>query len=68
MGKAAKTAVIGVIFSSLIFGALGMCTRYFQNDCGLSSSDIVVIRLDCIKKYGKYVLPLIKFTMGGSRC
>ncbi len=45
MGKAAKTAVIGVIFSSLMFGALGMCTRYFQNDCGLSSSDIVVIRL-----------------------
>lgn len=45
MGKAATTAVIGVIFSSLMFGMLGMCTRYFQNDCGLSSSDVVVIRL-----------------------
>lgn len=45
MRKAATTAVIAVIFSSLMFGALGACTRYFHNDCGLSSSDIVVIRL-----------------------
>ena len=45
MGKAATTAVIGVIFSALMFGMLGLCTRYYQNDCGLSSSDVVVIRL-----------------------
>ncbi len=42
-GKAA-TAVMAVIFSSLMFGALGLCTRYFK-DCGLSSNDVVVIRL-----------------------
>ena len=42
-GKAA-TAVMAVIFSSLMFGALGLCTRYFR-DCGLSSNDVVVIRL-----------------------
>ncbi len=45
MGKAATTAVMGVVFSALMFGMLGICTRYFQRDCGLSSSDVVVIRL-----------------------
>ena len=45
MDKNEMTAVIAVIISSIMFGALGVCTRYFHDDCGLSSIEIVLIRL-----------------------
>ena len=85
-GKTA-TAVMAVIFSSLMFGALGLCARYFR-DCGLSSNDVVVIRLtisalglvvlsiilvnvklrlEYLKRYGKYISPLFKLKTYSSR-
>ena len=45
MDKNEMTAVIAVVISSVMFGALGVCTRYFHDDCGLSSIEIVLIRL-----------------------
>ena len=45
MEKNEITAVIAVVISSVLFGALGICNRYFHEDCGLSSTEIVVIRL-----------------------
>jgi len=38
-------AMMGVVLGVTLFGFLGICTRYFHNDCGLTSMDTVAIRL-----------------------
>jgi len=40
-----RSAVLAVIFSSLSFGCLGICVRYFLNDCSLGPISVVFIRL-----------------------
>jgi drug/metabolite transporter (DMT)-like permease len=38
-------AMLAVVLGATLFGFLGICTRYFHNDCGLTSLDTVSIRL-----------------------
>ena len=38
-------AIMGVVFGVALFGFLGVCTRYYLDDCGLESMDVVLIRL-----------------------
>ena len=38
-------AALAVVISSVMFGAIGVCTRYFHDKCGLGSTDIVMIHL-----------------------
>lgn len=38
-------AVIAVLSGATLFGLLGICTRYFQQECGLSALETVLIRL-----------------------
>ena len=38
-------AVAAVLSGASLFGMLGICTRYFQRECGLSALDTVLIRL-----------------------
>jgi len=38
-------AIIGVIIGASLFGMLGICSRYFRNECGLDALDTVLIRL-----------------------
>ena len=45
MDKNEMTAITAVVISSVLFGALGICNRYFHEDCGLSAIEIVMIRL-----------------------
>ena len=65
MGKAATTAVIAVIFSSLMFGE--DLTAFHILGIALVILSVILInvklRLDYIKRYGKYVSPLVKFGM-----
>ncbi|MBQ7701897.1 MAG: hypothetical protein IJT54_05785, partial [Candidatus Methanomethylophilaceae archaeon] len=48
MEKRQLYAAIAVVVGASLLGFLGVCSRYFMDDCGLRSLDVVLIRLSVV--------------------